>query len=592
MSRGGMGFRKAMLEWSARGTGESGLDHALRLLVAVVVLVFPAVCLLINRSDSLSLLILGLIGLWIWIRNGFRARFERSDWLFVAAFAGFFFVVVLAFEFGHQTDEGFRLLGRYLRCLFVLPVLLALRRFRPPAAAVWGGLGLGALLLGLDAMWESLDAHGILRPNGDTNVAILFGDLATLTSFAFAAGYMYIDGRLPRLGPILVAIGVLMGLLAAFLSGTRGAWVAMPVLLVLFLSCRHLLHPRTVLWGTATVVALFCLLVYLPGTQMLERIRLTAMQVDTYWEANRDADRPSATAHCLDSPGALHTWIDTGNSLHPDGASFGVMKLHGSAAAGLEAWGCSQGAVVYIANKSKEVARMVLPRYVFGDKTLTTTTLLMKGTADAGFAASAQTQEHVEVAQFTARAFSGPARFGNTVDVVVRPGDTVWFVPVESYVGEYQYTLLNNPIAKRLEMWRAALSLFSSAPVLGVGTGAYQIETGRLVKAGQAAPESADFDHPHNEYFDALANRGLVGLLALLALLGVPAWLYTRRLESRDPHIMGAALGGLLVTVGFAIFGLTETMFIHTVTIGWYVIMTSVFLVSMDAPQGQDTGKR
>ena len=212
---------RAISAWCARLPGEGQADRLLRLLAASVVLLFPAACLLINRSDSLSLLLLGLIGFRVWIRNGFKSGFSRGDWLFVAAFAGFFLVVVLAFEFGHQTDEGFRLLGRYLRLLFVLPVLLALRRYRPPAPVVWAGLGLGALVLGLDAVWESLDARGFLRPDGDTNVAILFGDL---TTFAFAAGYIYIDGRLPRLGPFLVAGCVLLGLLASFLSGTRGAW--------------------------------------------------------------------------------------------------------------------------------------------------------------------------------------------------------------------------------------------------------------------------------------------------------------------------------------------------------------------------------
>ena len=110
--------------------------------------------------------------------------------------------------------------------------------------------------------------------------------------------------------------------------------------------------------------------------------------------------------------------------------------------------------------------------------------------------------------------------------------------------------------------------------------------------SGKAAPDTADFDHPHSDYFDALSSRGMVGLLSLFLLLAVPAWLYTRNLDSRDPHCMGAALGGVLVVAGFAIFGLTETMFVHSVTIGWYVIMTAVFLVSADAPGGQRTDKR
>ena len=583
---------RAIATWCGCLPGEGQVDRSLRLLTTLMVLWFPAACLLVNRSDSLSLLILGLIGLWVWLRNGFRSGFSRGEWLFVGVFVGFFFVVVLAFELGHQTDEGFRLLGRYFRLLFVVPVLLALRRYQPPAVAVWGGLGLGALLLGLDAVLESLDTRSFLRPDGDTNVAILFGDLATLTTFACAAGYIYIDSRLPRFGPFLVAGSVLMGLLASFLSGTRGAWVAMPVLLILFLSCRHLLRPRAVLVGAVAVVALFALLVYLPGTQMLQRIRLTATQVDTYWAVSRDVDTSGKAVRCLDSAGALRTWLDAGSVQHPDGMSFGVMKLHGSEAGQLAALGCSQGAVAYMDNQSKEMAWVVLPRYESGDKTFTSTTLIMKGAAYVGYPAAPQTRSHVDIRRFTAETFTAPARYGDGVGIAVQPGDAVWFVPMESYFGEYQYTLLNNPIAQRLEMWRAALILFGAAPVLGVGTGAYQAETRKLVAAGKATPQTADFDHPHNEYFDALANRGLMGLLALLALLGVPAWIYARRLESRDPHRMGAALGGLLVTMGFAIFGLTETMFIHSVSIGWYVIMTAIFLVSTEAPQGQDTGKR
>ena len=177
-------FIVAIAGWCARLPGEGHVDRSLRVLTALLVLLFPAACLLINRSDSVSLLVLAAIGLWVWVRNGFKSGFTRHDWLFVAVFAGFFLAGVLAFEFGHQTDDGFRLLGRYLRLLFVLPVLLALRRYRPPAPALWAGLGLAAVVLGMDAVWESVKAGGFLRPDGDTNVAILFGDLATLTTCA------------------------------------------------------------------------------------------------------------------------------------------------------------------------------------------------------------------------------------------------------------------------------------------------------------------------------------------------------------------------------------------------------------------------
>jgi O-antigen ligase len=582
----------AITGWCLRSPGEGHADRLLRVLSSAVVLLFPATCLLVDRSDSLSLLLLGGIGLWVWFRSGFKSGLRRRDWFYVAVFAGFFLAGVLAFEFGHQTDAGFRLLGRYIRFLFVLPVLLALRRYRPPAAAVWVGLGLSALVLGMDAVWESVRAGGFLRPDGDTNVAILFGDMATLSTCAFAAGYIYIDERLPRSGPFLVAGCILMGLLASFLSGTRGAWIALPVLLILFLSCRHLLQPRIVFAGAGTIVALFIVLVLLPQTQILQRVQSMDLQLKTYWAVTRGGGRLSAVPQCFDNTHALQAWADTADGKYPDGANLSVVEPDSISATELAGYGCNHGAAVRLHNPTTGLAWARLPRSGRSGLGPASTRLLVKGNGYAGFAQQDYGSHRILTGAYAPLDMSAPARYGFGVSIVVPPGADLWVVPVESYFGEYRYAVLQGPIGQRLEMWWASLSLFSEAPIFGIGTGGYQVETQKLVDLGKAAPDTADFDHPHSDYFDALSSRGLVGLLALLLLLGVPAWLYTRNLDSRDPHCMGAALGGLLVAVGFAIFGLTETIFIHSVTIGWYVIMTAVFLVSADAPGGQWTDKR
>lgn len=568
-----------------RRDGESRADQCLRLLTTVLVLLFPAACLVIDRSDSATLLLLGGIGLCVWIRNGFRSGLARADWLFVTVFAGFFLAGVLAFELGYQTDEGFRLLGRYLRLLFVLPVLLALRRYPPPAPVVWIGLGFGALMLGLDAVWESVAAHGFLRPDGDTNVAILFGDLATLTTFAFAAGYVYIDARLHRAGPWLVAGCVLMGLLGSFLSGTRGAWMAIPVLLILFLFCRHLLRPRVVLLGGAVIAMLFAILIYLPQTHIQQRIQMMIWQTWTYLSANQDTNRSSGTPQCLDDRDVLQTWIGLGAGKYAPGFSARIIQLTDGDVTTMAGADCVHRDAVYLENRSSEDALKVLPRYQRENLRSASARLLLKGAGEIGFLDSGM--QVVDLHGFAPVMLTAPKHYGGEIAMLLHPGQALWVVPEESYFGEYRYPVFNTPVGQRLEMWRAALQLFASAPVFGVGLGAYQVETGKLVDAGLAAPGSARYDHPHSDFLDAMANRGFVGLLGLLLLLGVPAWLYARRLDSHDPHAMGAALGGLLVTVGYAIFGLTETLFIHSVTIGWYVMMTAMFLVSSTAPNGK-----
>lgn len=570
----------------ARERGESRPDHLLRLLVSTVILLFPACCMLVDRSDSWSLGLLSLVGLWVWVRHGFAPHMSRDEWLFVAAFALFFLGAVLSFHFGTQTDAGFRLLGRYLRLMFVFPTLLALRRYRPTPAVVWAGLGFGALALGADAVWELVQANGFLRADGDTNVAILFGDLATLTTFAFAAGYLYIDGRLPRLGPWLMAAGVLVGLLASFLSGTRGAWLAVPVLIILFLACRHVLRPRAVFIGGGATLVLFGLLYFLPQTHIRERISGVFSEIESYRAVTQDIHRGTSGVQCLDRRDVLTAWIGGVKLARMPGVELDVREVKGPAAVILRGAGCTGAgvSVVYIHNGTPHSTRLTLLRAGRETTGTTSTTLLARGRGTIGFTAARANHIRVRSREFRRVRLSGPAQHSGRVRVSLPPRATLYLLPLESYAGEYRYALMHSSTAQRLEMWHAAGLLFKEEPLLGVGSGAYQVRTRELVEAGAVAPLTAQFDHPHSEFFHALAERGLLGLVALLALLGVPGWLYLRAVQSRDTVRAMAGMGGLLVVTGFAIFGFTETMFVHSVTLTWYVIMAAVFMVLADVP--------
>ena len=585
--------RRWALSMLAHEQGESRPDHVLRLLVSVIVLLFPAGCMLVDRSDSWSLGLLSLVGLWVWVRHGFAPHMSRDEWLFVTAFALFFLGAVLSFQLGMQTDAGFRLLGRYLRLMFVFPTLLALRRYRPSPAVVWAGLGLGALALGVDAVWEQALAKGFLRADGDTNVAILFGDLATLTTFAFAAGYPYIDGRLPRLGPWLVALGVLAGLLACFLSGTRGAWLAVPVLIILFLAGRHVLKPRIVLAGAGAAMLLFGLLYALPQTHVRERISGVFFELEAYRTVTQDIRRGNTGSRCLGQPDVLEAWIAGVKLARMPGVELEVTEVNGPSAAVLRAAGCADVNAVRIYNGGGHRARLNLPRANRESIGIATTTLLLRGSGTLSFVAAHAPSLQFDSHEFQRVILRGPAGHSNLIRVSLAPRATLYLLPQEAYPGEYRYALMHSSSAQRLEMWRAATLLFRQAPWLGVGSGAYQARNRDLVDAGAVAPLIAQFDHPHSEFFDALAERGLFGLLTLIVLLGVPGWLYLRAVRSSDTLRAMAGMGGLLVVTGFAIFGLTETMFVHSVTLTWYVIMTSVFMVLADVPQaGHADGSR
>lgn len=574
------------------GWREEGAEaYLLRRLVTVAVLIFPSACMLVDKSDSACLLMLGLAGVWIWIRQGFKSGLSRREWLLAGAYAGFFLTAVLAFYLGEQTDEGFRLLGRYLRFAFALPALIVLKRYRPSALVVWSGLGVGALLLGVDGVWERLGARGFLRPEGDTNLAILFGDLALLTAFCFAAGYVYIDSLLPRLGPWLMAAGVISGLSACFLSGARGAWVAVPALLVLFLGARHVLRRRTVLIGSSAIAALFALLYLLPQSHVRERLTAGVSQVRSYWHAAEGIRRQQGESVCLDQAEVLQEWLAAKERWQGRRFKVEVVTEQGPYARMLTALGCLDGAVLHIRNDGFKPAHIWLPRVTqLGEAAATT--LLVRGLGELQFAMYPPSVREISSGGYQTVQLSAPAHFGRRLSVVVPAGGDLWLAPRETSPGEYRYTLMRSSIGQRLEMWYAAARLFQTKPLFGAGTGAFQHATRGLIQAGAVAPFIAGYDHPHDDYWDALSSRGLIGFLALLALLGVPAWLFAGALKSSEPQRSTAGLGGLLVVAGFAVFGLTETMFIHSVAITWYVIMTLVFYVLADDPgaAGRDAG--
>ena len=66
---------------------------------------------------------------------------------------------------------------------------------------------------------------------------------------------------------------------------------------------------------------------------------------------------------------------------------------------------------------------------------------------------------------------------------------------------------------------------------------------------------------------------------AVGAALLVPAAYFLRVMKNPGDTSHAVGLAGLLLVCGFAIFGLTDTGFIHSMNISWYVIYIALFMV-------------
>ncbi len=70
-------------------------------------------------------------------------------------------------------------------------------------------------------------------------------------------------------------------------------------------------------------------------------------------------------------------------------------------------------------------------------------------------------------------------------------------------------------LGMRILMWKAAIKMFLSNPLVGVGTGGYGPTMTAYITAGQFPDFLLEFNQPHNMYLFALATNGLAGLAAL-----------------------------------------------------------------------------
>jgi O-antigen ligase len=92
---------------------------------------------------------------------------------------------------------------------------------------VWWGLWLGAMAAFWIAAWDRF-ANGSTRAGESFHFVIHFGDLATLFALLVPLGWSY--WRSISWGRLLGITAILAGLTASAWSGTRGAWLAVPVL--------------------------------------------------------------------------------------------------------------------------------------------------------------------------------------------------------------------------------------------------------------------------------------------------------------------------------------------------------------------------
>ncbi len=128
-------------------------------------------------------------------------------------------------------------------------------------------------------------------------------------------------------------------------------------------------------------------------------------------------------------------------------------------------------------------------------------------------------------------------------------------------------------VRERLEMWRTAGRAVGEHPLAGIGIGEFSHYVDAEIAAGRSNPSIGRYNQPHNEYVEAAATGGILGLLVLLATFLLPLSYFARHVRDRDDAVVTPARTGLAIVVLYMLCALTDSVFYRVMPQSFYFFM-------------------
>jgi O-antigen ligase len=224
-------------------------------------LVFACLSVVLVISGGPMLLTLCLAGMGLWSYKDLRTHLApvwcRSAVRFMAL--GFAIFVAVGIFLGIWYDYRPGHYEAFIPFLLSPWMLHGVLKARLQAAVLWMGAATGAVTAGLYASYESL----VLltgRAMGAMSHPIIFGDLSVVLACIALFGVLYFEQAKNQLWVrVYLSCGAAMGVWGSLLSGSKGGWLS--IIMVLLVFVWRVTAGKPVLWRCLGVVLISVLVV-------------------------------------------------------------------------------------------------------------------------------------------------------------------------------------------------------------------------------------------------------------------------------------------------------------------------------------------
>ena len=252
------------------------IESILKLIFVISILFVPVSIGSLNPSAEIAAvfgLILALVHLPLLYRQTSKINCDiglKVKLLFTL----YFCIGLVSLVLVEDTKYALHSIGTTSHFLFFVVIFSALQRTDIRIGWFWFAVVIGAILNGVSSLYFS--QRGSVNP-------IVYGDISIVLAFASLMSWRYFSQF--RWGFILPMFGFCLGLLASFYSLARGGWVAIPVLLLIYLIYLliTLENRKRVLLSIVGLSLAIVMVGLFSGDKITHRVDLAAKEVQDYF---------------------------------------------------------------------------------------------------------------------------------------------------------------------------------------------------------------------------------------------------------------------------------------------------------------------
>jgi len=248
------------------------------IFISLSLIIYPATVLLVPMVNGLILVLFALIGLvYLFLHRRASMQASKNEAALYFSVSLFFatsllITVISGFEY--------KAIGKYLHLVLVIPIYIYLRHSGVKLFYIWYGLVIGAVVASGVAIYEVVflnqsRARSLTHP-------IIFGNLALVMGCMSLASMGWFKQR-SNWQVILPVLAALCGVLASLLSGSRGGWIALPfIMLVFFLYIKSRFSIKQVVISMVLSITAMGVVYVVPQTQVKFQVDRTLTSLQQY----------------------------------------------------------------------------------------------------------------------------------------------------------------------------------------------------------------------------------------------------------------------------------------------------------------------